>query len=92
MPGWAERKQWWRNLRGGAQVQVRLRGQDVKAVAEVLAGESTFDAAADGLTAYLQRFPPSARTHHVRRAADGTLNADDVRSAAAHTIVVRIRP
>jgi deazaflavin-dependent oxidoreductase (nitroreductase family) len=27
---------WWRNLRGGAQVTVRVRGKDLKGVAEVV--------------------------------------------------------
>lgn len=32
--GWPERKRWWRNLRGGAPVAVRLRGEERRGWAE----------------------------------------------------------
>ena len=32
--GWPERKRWWRNLRGGAPVAVRLRGEEHRGWAE----------------------------------------------------------
>jgi F420H(2)-dependent quinone reductase len=35
---WPERKLWWRNLRGGAPVSVRLHGRQLHAHAEALAG------------------------------------------------------
>jgi len=31
---------WWRNLRGGAPVTVRVRGKDLKGVGEVVEGDS----------------------------------------------------
>lgn len=36
--GGAERKTWWRNLRGGAPVTLHVRGRDVSAKAQVLDG------------------------------------------------------
>ena len=57
VPGNAPRKQWWRNLRGGASVRVRLRGRDLDADAELVEG-----AAADrALATYLERFPRARR-------------------------------
>jgi len=47
----AERKVWWRNLRGGAPVRVRLRGRDYDAEAEVVTGDASLE------EAYLARFP-----------------------------------
>jgi hypothetical protein len=32
--GWPERKRWWRNLRGGAPVRIRLRGRERSGHAE----------------------------------------------------------
>jgi hypothetical protein len=37
--GWPERKLWWRNLRGGAAVRLRLRGHDHTGRAEVRGDE-----------------------------------------------------
>jgi hypothetical protein len=35
---WPERKLWWRNLRDGAPVSVRLNGRELRAHAEAIAG------------------------------------------------------
>jgi len=47
--GHPERKSWWRNLRGGAQVEVRLRGGRLCGNAIVTD--------ADAAGSYLERFP-----------------------------------
>jgi hypothetical protein len=54
--GHHERKHWWRNLRGGAPVHVRLRGADLAGSARVVDGEPTVRAG------YLERFPRARRT------------------------------
>jgi F420H(2)-dependent quinone reductase len=48
--GGAERKRWWRNMRGGSAVDVRLRGRTMHGMAKVVA---------DGAAArtYVERFP-----------------------------------
>jgi hypothetical protein len=48
--GHAERKKWWRNLRGGAAVEVLLRGERLEGRAAVV--DDTAAAAA-----YLERYP-----------------------------------
>jgi deazaflavin-dependent oxidoreductase (nitroreductase family) len=53
VPGHADRKQWWRNLEGGAPVRLHLRGRDVDADAALVRGEAA-DAA---LAPYFERFP-----------------------------------
>lgn len=90
IPGDAEQKTWWRNLRGGAQVQVVLRGQNVKGTAQVLQGETDRDAIAEALVTYSQRFPAAARLHHLAPAPDGLFNPDDLRTVAASIVVVRV--
>jgi deazaflavin-dependent oxidoreductase (nitroreductase family) len=92
VPGAAEVKTWWRNLRGGASVRLRLCGQDLNARAEVLMGEANHEAFAGALSAYLHRFPAAARRYQVRRAPDGSFDATDLKAAAVQTIVVRVRP
>lgn len=58
LPGHAERKVWWRNLDGGAEVSVRLRGVDRHGRADVLnSGTPAFRAALEG---YVRRFPGAA--------------------------------
>jgi deazaflavin-dependent oxidoreductase (nitroreductase family) len=39
--GTAERKQWWRNLRTGARVRLRLRGVDYDGWAQAAEGDSS---------------------------------------------------
>jgi hypothetical protein len=52
--GHAERKRWWRNLRGGAEVEVRLRGRRLTGHGEVVEGSAPIET-------YLDRYP-RART------------------------------
>jgi deazaflavin-dependent oxidoreductase (nitroreductase family) len=39
--GWPERKVWWRNLRGGGTVRLRLRGEERTGYAEARGDERT---------------------------------------------------
>jgi deazaflavin-dependent oxidoreductase (nitroreductase family) len=48
--GHPERKRWWRNLHGGAEVEVRLRGRRLRAHAEVVEDGAAVDS-------YLDRYP-----------------------------------
>jgi deazaflavin-dependent oxidoreductase (nitroreductase family) len=91
VPGMAGRKTWWRNLRGGGPVWLRIRNQDVQGTGEVLEGKDQPEAVAAGLTRYLQRFPQAARMYHVRMEPQGRPNPDDIRAASANAIIVRIR-
>ncbi len=56
--GDAPAKQWWRNLRAGAQVEVRLRGVLQRGHATVVTGDSGDTDAL--LATYLARFPRAA--------------------------------
>ncbi len=53
--GRAAEKVWWRNLRGGAPVRLRLRGSVRTGLAEAVTDDAEAIAAARG--AYLERFP-----------------------------------
>ena len=53
----AEEHSWWKNLRGGAPVTVRVRGKDMKGEAEAFEGEG----AEEGLLAVLRAVPAYRR-------------------------------
>jgi hypothetical protein len=59
---------WWRNLRGGAQVTVRVRGKDLKGVAEVVVEDK--EAVAKALLALHPRY---SMERAARRAQDRVL-------------------
>ena len=80
---------WWRNLRGGADVTLRLRGRDVPASAETLEDPG---AAADALTLYLQTAPQLGRYMKVRIGPDGAPDAQDINNLAGEMVVVRAKP
>lgn len=58
--GMHEEKQWWRNLRGGADVSARVRGAEETWRADLLEGDRA--ALAAPLAAYLRRFPKAEGT------------------------------
>jgi deazaflavin-dependent oxidoreductase (nitroreductase family) len=57
--GMSERKRWWRNLRGGAPVEVLVQRRAHRGAAEVI----TADQARAALGPYLARFPRAARVN-----------------------------
>jgi deazaflavin-dependent oxidoreductase (nitroreductase family) len=59
---------WWRNLRGGTQVAVRVRGKDLKGVAEVVVDDK--EAVAKALLALHPRY---SAERPARRAQDRVL-------------------
>jgi len=80
---------WWRNLEGGAPVELRLRGRRVLAIAEAVRDP---DSVAQALTALVRDHPPYGRWAHVRVGADGTPHAADVDAEiAAGRVLVRIQ-
>ena len=80
---------WWRNLRGGAAVTLRVQGQDLPARAEVVEDDAGVAAA---LLTFLQAVPSWAKYYQVKLGADGQPDAADVAQAAKTRVVVRARP
>jgi deazaflavin-dependent oxidoreductase (nitroreductase family) len=79
---------WWRNLRGGAPVILRLRGQDLKGVGEVVEDDENVAAS---LTAYLQKVPRTAKYFQVALNPDGEPIPNDVTRAAQDRVMIMIR-
>lgn len=80
---------WWKNLRGGAPVTLRIRGQNLEAIGESL--EDAEDVTA-GLLAYLQKFPRYAKYFKVALDADGQPDPEEVAKAAQNRVLIRVRP
>jgi deazaflavin-dependent oxidoreductase (nitroreductase family) len=87
IPGAPELKTWWRNLKGGADVRLVVRGQVMQGKAVVLAQEREI---VKGLELYLRQFPALAKSHNIRVEADGAFNADDLQTAAANVVIIRV--
>ena len=80
---------WWRNLRGGAPVTVRLRGRDVSGAAEAVTDPAEVERV---LRAMLERFPRYGAFADVRMGPDGEPIPEDVARAIANgRVVVRVR-
>ncbi len=79
---------WWRNLRGGAPVTVRIKGQDLKAIGESIEDEKTVAA---GLLAYLQKSPKYAKYFQVTLDPSGQPNPEEVAEAAQNRFMIRIK-
>ena len=91
VPGYAEKKTWWRNLEGGMDVQLRLKGQTMRGRGILLEREADAEEILKWFGFYLQRFPPSAKIHNVRVEADGRLNPDDLREAVKTIKIIRVK-
>jgi deazaflavin-dependent oxidoreductase (nitroreductase family) len=79
---------WWRNLRDGAPVTVRLQGRELHATGEVIEDDEGVSAA---LMAYLQNAPGSAKFFQVGLDSDGRPEARDILRAARDRVMIRIR-
>jgi deazaflavin-dependent oxidoreductase (nitroreductase family) len=80
---------WWRNLRGGAQVTLRLRGKDVHGRAEVI---EEAQAVEKGFNVYFHLAPKSARLYNVKLDAAGNPDAGDIASLSQKRLLIQICP
>ena len=90
VPGMPEQKTWWRNLKGGAPVQLSLRGETLTGNAILLKPDTDTEAIITGFGLYIQRFPALVKYHHVRIEPDGRFNGEDLRLAAAGVVIIRV--
>jgi deazaflavin-dependent oxidoreductase (nitroreductase family) len=82
------RRTWWRNLRGGVAVTVRLAGQDHQGIAQVVEDD---EGVAAHLLAYLHKAPHIAKYLQVRLDPDGQPNREEVARAARERVMVRVQ-
>lgn len=81
---------WWRNLRGGADVLLRLKGHDKRYHATVI--ENDPDQIREALSDYLRIFPQDAAYHDIRLNTDRSAVSEDLDRASRNSIVVEARP
>ena len=79
---------WWKNLRGGAPVKLRVRGRNEKGVAEACEGP----AAEEELLAVLRAVPAYRRHWGVQLGPDGSpKNPRDLARVAKENVPVRVK-
>lgn len=81
---------WWRNMRGGAEVTLRIQGQDKRYFA--IAIENEPDKTRSALIHYLGLFPQDAAYHDIQLNDDNSLCTTDLDSAVKNAIVVEATP
>ncbi len=82
--------QWWRNLRGGAEVVLRIKGQDSRYQAITL--ETNPEQTRQWLSYYLDKYPEDAVYHDIRLNKDKSLLQEDFELALKKAIVVEATP
>jgi hypothetical protein len=77
---------WWRNLRGGANVILRLRGQDVQAVGKVI--ELQEEVACELDTFIQKRAPAYQKYLKIDLTPDGSLSPESLQKAARERVFI----
>ena len=78
---------WWRNVSGGADVEMRIRGKDVTGFAEAVMDE---EAVASQLGEYLKHVPIAAKPMGVRM-DNGKPHPEDAAQLAKERLFVKIK-
>jgi deazaflavin-dependent oxidoreductase (nitroreductase family) len=79
---------WWRNLRGGVPVSLRLHGHEVKATGQALEDEA---AVIEALAAYLGKVPGWVKYFKVGLDASGQPNRNDIARVAKERVMIQFR-
>lgn len=80
---------WWKNLRGGAPVSLRIRGQKLQGLAEPIADDK--QAVAAGLAEHLRKVRSDAKYYGVTFDDHENPRADEVERAAQSVAMIRIQ-
>ena len=80
---------WWRNLRGGADVSLRLRGHTVPARSQVIEDTETV---AENLQAYFAAAPKIARYYGISVGDAGLIERSDLLDLAQDLVLVKTDP
>ncbi len=79
---------WWRNLRVGVPVSLRLRGHEVQATGQALEDK---DAVIEALSAYLIKVPSWAKYFKVKVDAGGQFDRNDLARAAQERVMIQFQ-
>lgn len=86
----ASENQWWRNMRGGAKVSLRIRGKDSPYTAVAI--DNNPEEVRKWLIFYLGLFPQDAAYHDIKLNKDKSLVEEDLERASHNAIVVEANP
>jgi hypothetical protein len=86
----SEDTKWWRNLRGGAEVTLRIRGEDIRCRANILENDPA--TVKEALKHFLTIFPQDATYQDIRTNKDGSLAIADLETASRQAIFVVSTP
>lgn len=78
---------WWKNLQGGAQVDLLMKRKPVRAFAEI---EQDEPAVAARMPEYLEHIPMAAKRMEIRMEA-GKPNLEDIARTAKERVFVRLK-
>ena len=79
---------WWRSLRGGAPVRLRLRGQELPAQAVAIEEQ---DAVAQGMLEYLSESPGMAKYYQVALDENGQPDREDIGRNTPGKVLIKTR-
>jgi len=82
--------QWWRNLRGGVDVVLRIEGRDAPYHAKAV--ENDPEDVEKWFQYYLGLFPQDAAYHDIRISRDKSLVSEDLEKASRSSILVEAKP
>ena len=82
--------QWWRNLRGGADVVLRIEGRDVPYHAKAVDNDP--EEVKRWLEYYLGLFPQDAAYHDIRINRDKSLVSEDLEQSSRSAILIEAQP
>lgn len=82
--------QWWKNLQGGKEVNLRIAGKDGRYLANIVKDDKQTLRAE--LEKYLAEFPQDAGYHEVRLDANKQPLAEDLDQALEHSVMMEARP
>ena len=82
--------QWWRNLRGGADVVLRIEGRDAPYHATAVQNDP--EEIRKWLRHYLDLFPQDANYHDIRLNRDKSPVSEDLEKASRNAILVEAQP
>lgn len=80
---------WWKNLRGGAPVTLRIRGRKRQGEAEPIAEDK--QAVAAGLMAHLRQAPFDAKFYNVTFDEQGNPNPAEIEKAVQTVVMIRVQ-
>jgi len=80
---------WWKNLRGGAPVTLRIQGRELQGLAEPIAEDK--QAVAAGMMAHLRKVPSDAKYYGVTFDEQGNPRAEEVEKAVQSVVMIRIQ-